>query len=46
VASGGRPKVRYLTVQGRIVVEDDAIPGLDMPGLLARAREAVRKLNA
>ena len=46
VASGGRPKLRYLTVQGRIVVEDDAIPGLDMRGLLARAREAVRKLNA
>jgi len=46
VASGGRPKLRLLTVQGRIVVEDDAIPGLDMPDLLARAKAAVRKLNA
>ncbi len=44
VASGGRPKLRLLTVQGRAVVENDAIPGLDVPRLLARAREAVRKL--
>ncbi|MGH8682457.1 MAG: amidohydrolase family protein [Burkholderiales bacterium] len=45
VASGGRPKLRLLTVQGRVVVENDAIPGLDLPRLLARAREAVRKLS-
>lgn len=45
VASGGSPKLRYLTVQGRVVVENDAIPGLDMPRLLARAREAVRRLS-
>jgi cytosine/adenosine deaminase-related metal-dependent hydrolase len=44
VASGGRPKLRWLTVQGRVVIENDAIPGLDLPRLLARAREAVRKL--
>ncbi len=44
VASGGSPKLRLLTVQGRIVVEDGVIPGLDLPRLLARAREAVRKL--
>lgn len=44
VASGGRPKLRLLTVQGRVVVENDAIPGLDVPRLMARAREAVRKL--
>ncbi len=44
VACGGRPKLRWLTVQGRVVVENDSIPGLDMPRLVARAREAVRKL--
>ncbi len=44
VASGGRPKLRWLTVQGRVVVERDAIPGLDLPRLMARAREAVSKL--
>jgi hypothetical protein len=32
-------------VQGRVVVENGAIPGLDVPRLLARAREAVRKLS-
>jgi cytosine/adenosine deaminase-related metal-dependent hydrolase len=45
VASGGKPHLRWLTVQGRIVVENDAIPGHDMPRLLARARDAVRKLG-
>jgi hypothetical protein len=43
--SGGRPKLRWLTVQVRVVVENDAIPGLDLPRLLARAREAVRRLK-
>jgi 8-oxoguanine deaminase len=46
VASGGRPKLRLLTVQGKVVVENDQIPGLDMPDLLARASAAVRRLNA
>jgi cytosine/adenosine deaminase-related metal-dependent hydrolase len=45
VASGGSPQVRLLTVQGRVVVENGVIPGLDMPRLLSRAREAVRKLG-
>lgn len=45
VVCGGRPKLRWLTVQGRVVVENDAILGLDLPRLLARAREAVRRLN-
>jgi cytosine/adenosine deaminase-related metal-dependent hydrolase len=45
VASGGAAKLRLLTVQGRVVVENGAIPGLDVPRLLARAREAVRKLS-
>jgi cytosine/adenosine deaminase-related metal-dependent hydrolase len=46
VASGGRPHLRLATVQGRVVVEHDTIPGQDLPRLLARAREAVRKLAA
>jgi cytosine/adenosine deaminase-related metal-dependent hydrolase len=45
VASGGSARLRLLTVQGRVVVENGAIPGLDVPRLLARAREAVRKLS-
>jgi hypothetical protein len=32
-------------VQGRVVVQNGAIPGLDMPRLLARAREAVLGLQ-
>lgn len=44
VASGGAARLRLLTVQGRPVVENGAIPGLDLPRLLARAKEAVRKL--
>jgi 8-oxoguanine deaminase len=46
VVSGGRPHLRWLTVQGKVVVERDTIPGLDMPRLIARAQEAVRKLQA
>jgi cytosine/adenosine deaminase-related metal-dependent hydrolase len=46
VASGGAPKLRLATVQGRVVVENGAIPGLDLPQLLSRAREAVRRLGA
>jgi cytosine/adenosine deaminase-related metal-dependent hydrolase len=45
VASGGAARLRLLTVQGRVVVENGAIPGLDVPRLLARAREAVAKLS-
>jgi 8-oxoguanine deaminase len=45
VASGGSPRLRLATVQGRVVVENGAIPGLDLPRLLARAREAVRRLG-
>lgn len=44
VASGGKPHLRLATVQGRVVVENDTIPGQDLPRLLARAREAVKKL--
>ena len=45
VACGGSPRVRLLTVQGRIVVENGEIPGLDLRRLLARAREAVQRLS-
>ncbi len=44
VVSGGKPHLRLATVQGRVVVENDAIPGQDLPRLLARAREAVKRL--
>jgi cytosine/adenosine deaminase-related metal-dependent hydrolase len=46
VASGGRPRLRWLLVDGRIVLEDDVIPGLDMAELGARSREAVARLIA
>ncbi len=45
VASGGRPSLRALLVGGRVVAEHDAIPGLDLAGLGAAAREAVRHLQ-
>jgi cytosine/adenosine deaminase-related metal-dependent hydrolase len=46
VASGGRPRLRWLLVDGRIVLEDDVIPGIDMVELGARSREAVTRLIA
>lgn len=44
VASGSRPHLQWLLADGRIVVEDDAIPGLDMAELRADARAAVARL--
>ena len=44
VVSGGRPTLRWLVADGAIVVEDDAIPGLDMAELQAEARAAVARL--
>jgi len=41
VVAGGRPRVRWMLVDGKVVLEDDRIPGLDMHELAARAREAV-----
>lgn len=41
VASGGRPALRALLVQGRRVVQDDLIPGLDMAALQAQAQALV-----
>jgi cytosine/adenosine deaminase-related metal-dependent hydrolase len=44
VASGGRPRLRALLVQGRTVVEDDAIPGLDLARLRHDAQRFVREI--
>jgi cytosine/adenosine deaminase-related metal-dependent hydrolase len=43
VVAGGRPKLKWLLVDGEVRVEDDVIPGLDMQELAAKAREAVKK---
>jgi len=44
VVSGGRPTLKWLLCQGRVVVENDAIPGLDMAQLRAEAQAFVRTL--
>lgn len=44
VVSGGRPKLKWLLVDGDVVVEDDAIPGFDMAELRAQARADVKRL--
>jgi cytosine/adenosine deaminase-related metal-dependent hydrolase len=46
VASGGRPRLKWLLVDGQVRVEDDAVPGLDMAELAAQARAAVRQIAA
>ena len=46
VASGGRPTLRALLVQGRVVVENDQIPGLDMAQLRHDAQRFVNKVLA
>jgi cytosine/adenosine deaminase-related metal-dependent hydrolase len=46
VASGGRTTLRALLVQGRVVVENDAVPGLDMAQLRADAQALVRRMRA
>ena len=44
VASGGRPTLRALLVQGRVVVENDQVPGLDMAQLRADAQAFVKTM--
>lgn len=44
VVSGGRPSLRWLLCNGRVVVEHDSIPGLDLAEMRAQAREAVQRL--
>jgi 8-oxoguanine deaminase len=46
VAAGGRPRLEWLFVGGRTVVEDDRLPGVDLTELGRQAREATRKLIA
>jgi cytosine/adenosine deaminase-related metal-dependent hydrolase len=46
VAGGGRPTLRALFVHGRVVVQDDAIPGLDMAQLRADAQRLVNGMLA
>lgn len=41
VASGGRPRLKALLVQGRVVVQDDTIPGLDLEALRRDAQALV-----
>jgi len=44
VVSGGRPRLKWLLCDGRIVVEDDQVPGLDLAELRADAAAAVRRV--
>jgi cytosine/adenosine deaminase-related metal-dependent hydrolase len=44
IASGGRPRLRWLLCGGEVVAEDDGIPGLDLAHLRAQAREQVKAL--
>jgi cytosine/adenosine deaminase-related metal-dependent hydrolase len=46
VASGGRCRLRALLVQGRVVVQDDAIPGLDLAQLGRDAQALVQAMQA
>jgi 8-oxoguanine deaminase len=45
IVSGGRPRLQWLLVDGRVVVENDAIPGLDLARLRAQAQAEVRRLR-
>ncbi|HEX8884765.1 MAG TPA: amidohydrolase, partial [Noviherbaspirillum sp.] len=44
VACGGRPHLKWLLVQGRLVVENDSLPGVDLAQLGREARTAVKDL--
>ena len=46
LASGGRPTLRALLVQGRVVVEHDAIPSFDMAQLRHDAQRLVSVMQA
>lgn len=45
VASGGNASLRALLVQGRVVVENGQIPGLDMQGLRRDAQAFVERIR-
>lgn len=44
VVSGARPRLKWLLANGEVIVEDDAIPGLDLAELRASAHAAVARL--
>jgi len=44
VASGGKAALRALLVAGRVVVQDDAIPGLDLAELRHEAQAQVNRM--
>lgn len=44
VVAAGRPRLKWLLAAGRVLVEDDAIPGLDMAALRAEANADVLRL--
>ena len=46
VVAGGRPRLKALLVDGRVVLEHDRIPGLDLAALRAEAGETVRLMQA
>jgi len=46
VASGGRPSLRALLIQGEIVVEHNTIPGVDLLRLRHEAADFVRSIRA
>jgi cytosine/adenosine deaminase-related metal-dependent hydrolase len=46
IVAGGRPSLRWLLCDGRVIVENDAIPGLDIGALRAEAAAAVKRLTA
>ncbi|QIT28048.1 amidohydrolase family protein [Raoultella terrigena] len=45
VACGGRASLRALMINGRVIVENDAIPGLDLDAMRHQAISAVRTLQ-
>ncbi|MNG32412.1 Isoxanthopterin deaminase [compost metagenome] len=45
VVGGGRPTLRALLVGGRLTVDNDQLPDLDLAELGAQARDAVRRLQ-
>lgn len=44
VVGAGRPRLKWLLADGRVIVEDDAIPGVDLARLRAQARAEVVRL--
>ncbi|MBP2199866.1 amidohydrolase family protein [Pantoea cypripedii] len=45
IACGGRARIKALLCQGKIIMQDDVIPGVDLPELGRAAAEAVKTLQ-